>query len=151
MWNHLNHIKFVFFFIKTKYFTGTPSQHEQIPAKSQSRVDFLVNENVGSDEPSMTLYKLHGNQDILTSPFVKIQCYKPFMKHDILWIPGSLLRFISLKSTYTCYRYLTGEALLQMIRTMIKLISGLVNIGKYCKGLYNRRSIKLNIYMHKLN
>lgn len=49
---------------------GTPSQHEQIPAKSQSRVDFLVNENVGSDEPSMTLYKLHGSLMILSWMFL---------------------------------------------------------------------------------
>lgn len=60
------------------FFSGTPGQHEKTPVKSESRVDFLVNENVGSDDPSKTLYKLHGNlKKISRHVFFKIQnmCY----------------------------------------------------------------------------
>lgn len=49
---------------------GTPGQHEKTPVKSESRVDFLVNENVGSDDPSKTLYKLHGSLMILSWMFL---------------------------------------------------------------------------------
>lgn len=49
---------------------GTPSRHEKTPVKSQSKVDFLVNENIGSDDPSMVLYKLHGSLMILAWMFL---------------------------------------------------------------------------------
>lgn len=44
--------------------TGRPAQHEKIPVASRGKVDFLLNENVASDDPSMVMYKLHGNHTL---------------------------------------------------------------------------------------
>ncbi|XP_078322490.1 putative ferric-chelate reductase 1 isoform X2 [Crassostrea virginica] len=49
---------------------GRPAQHEKIPVASRGKVDFLLNENVASDDPSMVMYKLHGSLMILAWMFL---------------------------------------------------------------------------------
>ncbi|XP_061177011.1 putative ferric-chelate reductase 1 homolog [Saccostrea echinata] len=41
--------------------TGIPQQHEKIPEVSGGKVNFLLNEDIKPQEPSMLLYKLHGS------------------------------------------------------------------------------------------